>query len=145
MRLPTPLGGNDNLFVTLPTLNDTGSSAQTLFRNDLRQMGFIETPATFYPGSYSQGILGSIPITTANGTVRRMALITENRVVKPDGTAMTGWYWEIAIVDDYPAPATTRLSGENLRTQLYLATAPGNHGLFASQKRGGITRLLPTV
>ena len=117
---------------------------QTLFRNDLRQMGFVETPIFFYPGSY-QGYLGPVAINTANGLTNRMALITENRVVKPDGTPLTGWYWERAIVDDNPLPNTPRLSGGNLRTQLYFGTCPGNHNLFTSQKKGGLVHLLPTV
>ena len=117
-------------------MNDTGSDIQTIFPTDLAALGY-------YQIAY-QGHLGTVPIGTANGVVSRMRIEIEMQITKANGTAITPWFMEVAVITPVQ-PGQYRLSGSAMRDHLFFATAPGNANLFVAQKKNGITTQLPVV
>jgi hypothetical protein len=118
-------------------MNDTGSSIQTLFSTDLAALGYNEL-------TY-RGHRGIADIETANGTIRRRRIVTEMQIMKADGTTITPWFREFAVVLPPQPGIQCRLSGKAMRNHLYFATAPRNANLFVAQKKSGITTQLPVV
>jgi hypothetical protein len=117
-------------------MNDTGCDIQTLLPTDLPALGYNQL-------TY-RGHLGVKNIGTGNGVVRRRRIIIETQIVKADGTAITPWFREDAVI--LPQSGLQyRLSGSAMRNHLYFATAPGNANLFVAQKKNGITTQLPVV
>ena len=117
-------------------MNDTGCSIQTLFSTDLDALGYDE--------STYRGHKGTTDISTANGVVSRRKIAIETQIVKADGTAITPWFEQNAVI--LPQSGLQyRLSGRAIRDHLYFATAPGNANLFVAQKKNGITTQLPVV
>jgi len=117
-------------------MNDTGSDIQTIFPTDLAALGY-------YQIAY-QGHLGTVPIGTANGVVSRMRIEIEMQITKANGTAITPWFMEVAVITPVQ-PGQYRLSGSAMRDHLFFATAPGNANLFVAQKKSGIVTQLPVV
>ena len=81
-------------------------------------------------------------IATADGISHRSAIYIEMQIIKADGTAMTEWFQEQAVLS---SPVGVRLSGNAMRNHLYFATAPGNTTLYVAVKKNGITSQLPVV
>ena len=115
-------------------MNDTGSDIQTIFPTDLAALGY-------YQIAY-QGHIGMQPITTANGAVSRMMIEIEMQITKANGTAITPWFMEVAVITPVQ-PGQYRLSGSAMRDHLFFATAPRNANLFVAQKKSGIVTQLP--
>ena len=84
-------------------------------------------------------------IGTANGVVSRRRIAIETQILKADGTAITPWFWEVAVDTPLQSGMQWRLSGNAMRNHLYFATAPGNANLFVAEKKNGITTQLPVV
>jgi len=118
-------------------MNDTGSNIQTIFPTDLAVLRY--DPATY------QGNLGTLSIATAGGVVYREKIVIEMQITKADGTAITPWFRESAVVTPLQSGIQHRLSGNVMRDHLYFATAPGNANLFVAEKKNGITTQLPVV
>ena len=118
-------------------MNDTGSSIQTLLSTDLAALGY--NPLTY------RGHRGVTNLRTAGGVMRRRRIVIETQVIKADGTAITPWFRQDAVVLPRPSGIQYRLSGRAIRDHLYFATAPGNANLFVAQKKNGITTQLPVV
>src|SRR5271163_1385 len=118
-------------------MNDTGSNIQTIFPTDLAALRY--DPSTYL------GDLGMFAITTANGDAFRNRIMIEMQIIKADGTAITPWFWEVAVDTPLQSGMQWRLSGNAMRNHLYFATAPGNANLFVAEKKNGITTQLPVV
>ena len=118
-------------------MNDTGSNIQTIFSTDLTALRYDQ--ATYL------GNLGALSITTAGGVIFRDRIMIEMQITKADGTAITPWFRETAVVTPLQAGIQHRLSGNAMRDHLYFATAPGNVTLFVAEKKNGITTQLPVI
>ena len=116
--------------------NDTGFNIQTIFTTDLAALQ--HNPATYY------SLAGTININTANGLVQRSTIDIEMQIIKADGTALTGWFRERAVITP-PGGSLYRLSGSEIRNHLYFATTPGNATLYVAAKKNGIVRQLPVI
>jgi len=136
MRLPSGVGGNDNVVLPMGILNDTGSNLQTVFDIDLVLLGY--NPQTY------QGNMGQLYIQTAVGVVARQCILVEMQLRNLDGTPASDWFVENGVITPF-GPTQTRLSGSGLRSSLYFATAPGNQILYVAQKKNGIVTQLPAV
>src|SRR2546421_11430951 len=112
-------------------MNDTGCSIQPLFSADLTALGYDEL-------TY-QGHQGTTDLGTANGVISRRRIAIETQIVKADGTAMTPWFRQNAVVLPLRSGRQYRLSGRVMRDHLFFATAPRNANLFVAQKKNGIT------
>jgi hypothetical protein len=71
-------------------MNDTGSNVQTIFPTDLTALRYNQL---IYCGR-----LGMYPISTAGGVVYRRKMVVEIQILKVDGTAITTWLREAAVV-----------------------------------------------
>ena len=118
-------------------MNDTGCTLQTLFSADLTALGY--SPLTYW------GHRGTADITTGNGGIRRRVIVIETQITKADGTAITPWFTEDAMILPLQSGVQYRLSGSETRNHLFFATAPGNANLFVAQKKSGIVTQLPVV
>ncbi len=118
-------------------MNDTGSNVQTIFPTDLAALRYDQL-------TY-QGLLGPLCIGTASGVVNLEVIVIEMEIIKADGTAITPWFRENAVITPLQAGIQDRLSGNAMRNHLYFATAPGNATLFVAEKKNGITTQLPVV
>jgi hypothetical protein len=118
-------------------MNDTGSDVQTIFPTDLTALHY--NPLTY------NGHLGVFNIGTANGVALRSQITIEMQIIKADGTAITPWFREVAVITPLQPGLQYRLSGSAMRNYLYFATAPGNANLFVAEKKNGITTQLPVV
>ena len=67
------------------------------------------------------------------------------QITKADGTAITPWFIQPAVVLPLQSGVQYRLSGRAIRDHLYFATAPGHANLFVAQKKTGIVTQLPVV
>ena len=118
-------------------MNDTGSNLQTIFSTDL--------DALPYNQQTYRGYLGTFSVFTAGGVVYRERVVIEMQIIKADGTPVTPWFRETAVVAPVQQGTQYRLSGSAMRDHLYFATAPGNANLFVAEKKSGITTQLPVV
>jgi hypothetical protein len=91
-------------------MNDTGSNIQTIFPTDLAALQY--DPFTYL------GDLGIFTIGTANGDAFRNRVMIEMQIVKADGTAITPWFREVAVVTPLQPGLQYRLSGNAMRTLL---------------------------
>ncbi|KAK9334887.1 hypothetical protein V1521DRAFT_133287 [Lipomyces starkeyi] len=137
-RLPATYGGQPDIILDVSIMNDTGSDVQTIFTTDLAFLGYN-------PYSYA-GRLGGAFFSTASGGIYHERIVLEMQIAKVDGTAVSPWFEEIAVITaaqpGFPQP---RLSGNAMRTYLYFATAPGNSTLYVAQKKNGIISQLPVT
>lgn len=136
LRLPAILGGDPNLAFDVLVMNDTGSNIQSVLPTDLAALHY--NPFTYL------GNLGAFALATANGLSFRGRILIEVQIVKADGTPITPWYQEIAVITPQPV-IQYRLSGSGMRNHLYFATAPGNTILVVAEKTNGITNQLPVM
>jgi hypothetical protein len=118
-------------------MNDTGSSIQTLLSTDLAALGYNRL-------TY-RGHRGVTDLRTTNGVIRRRRIMIETQIIMEDGTAITPWFIQPAVVLPLQSGVQYRLSGRAIRDHLYFATAPGNANLFVAQKKNGIVTQLPVV
>ena len=98
----------------------------------------------YNPATY-RGPVFPLNIDTAGGQVLRMGIRIEMQVIKADGTAVTEWFKERAVITPPTAAMQYRLSGSAIRDHLYFATAPGNVMLYVAAKKNGIITQLPVV
>jgi hypothetical protein len=71
-------------------MNDTGCTTQTVFSMDLAALGYSQHT---YRGPRTL-----VPVTTGNGAVRRRKIVIESQIVKADGTAITPWFTQYAVI-----------------------------------------------
>ncbi|KAK9326561.1 hypothetical protein V1520DRAFT_329899 [Lipomyces starkeyi] len=73
-------------------------------------------------------------------------IILEMQITEADGTAISSWFEEVAVITvPEPGAPQCRLSGNAMRNFLYFATAPGNLTLYVAKKKNGIISQLPVV
>lgn len=120
--------------IIIDIANDTGSNVLSVYRSDLDQLNFN---AATYPA------LGKpMSIMTASGFIQRMALTVQLRVLDSEGLHMTDWFDEEATIVKNPLPGMQRLSGRNIRKELYFAsdrqqqlfTGISKNAIFGSMK-----------
>ncbi len=133
MRLILALGGNGTV-INVTILNDTGSTIQTVFRNDLIAMG---AHLVQYHG-YGH----IVQIGTANGNVNGRSIWVETRIM--NGTGASDWFFELGVIMPQ-GQISTRLTGSQIRNHFYFATAPGNQHLYIAEKKNGIVAQLPAI
>ncbi|WEW60146.1 hypothetical protein PRK78_005631 [Emydomyces testavorans] len=121
-----PLSNEPHRWIQASISNDTGSSQQVIFEEDLIALGW---DSVTYPGR-----LGLATVTTASGVLRRLRVLIEMQIVDSNGVAMTPWFEETAIVA-FARGSLPRLSGLRMRDHLYFATAPGNETLYVAAKK----------
>jgi hypothetical protein len=95
------------------------------------------------PQTY-QGHFGQVYIETANGIVARQGIVVEMQLRKPNWEPVSDWFAEYGVIIPHGLNHT-RLSGSELRSSLYFATAPGNQYLYVARKKNGIVSQLPVV
>ncbi|KAK9357163.1 hypothetical protein V1504DRAFT_437001 [Lipomyces starkeyi] len=111
---------------------------QTIFTTDLVLLGYN-------PHLYT-GRLGPTFLSTASGGIYRQQIILEMQITEADGTAISSWFEEVAVITvPEPGAPQCRLSGNAMRNFLYFATAPGNLTLYVAKKKHGIISQLPVV
>jgi hypothetical protein len=118
-------------------MNDTGCSIQTLLSTDLAALGYNQL-------TY-RGHRGTTELRTANGVIRRRRIVIETQIITEDGTTITPWFTQNAVILPLQSGVQYRLSGRAIRNHLYFATAPGNTNLFVAQKKNSIVTQLPVV
>jgi hypothetical protein len=118
-------------------MNDTGCNIQTLLSTDLTALGYNQL-------TY-RGHRGITELDTAGGVIRRRRIVIETQIMRADGTAITPWFRQNAVVLPLQSGIQYRLSGRAIRNHLFFATAPGNANLFVAQKKSGIVTQLPVV
>ncbi|KAK9319578.1 hypothetical protein V1517DRAFT_348948 [Lipomyces orientalis] len=137
-RLPAVYGGQANIILDVSIANDTGSDRQTIFATDL---AFLD----YNPYTYT-GRLGPIFMSTASGGIYRKQIFIEMQISRADGTAVSPWFAEIAVITPaQPGVPQYRLSGNAMRNFLYFATSPGNTTLYVAEKKNGIISQLPVI
>lgn len=119
-------------------LNDTGSNVFSLTYTEAQALGY--NPNTS-PTSQTQ-------LSTAGGLIRRETIVVLLQVIAYDGAPLTGWFREVAILNN-PVFAgqqhLTRYSGRNVRSELFFATAPGDPFLHVSRTKTGLISLLSNI
>ena len=134
MRLISELGGSNGKQITKLVLNDTGSSLQTVFIRDIKEM---TNGISQYWGKGED-----MTVRTANGLVSRPTVLIEVRLLKCNGEVFSNWIREWGSITPDGDPYS-RLSGRGIREQLFFATAPGNHWLYVSETKSGLMSQLP--
>jgi hypothetical protein len=107
--LPQFYGGN-GLFIFVRVLSDTGSDLMTLFYNEAFDLGW---QAALFPS-------GQILVMSVDGVVQRESISVMARVL---GFVLSNWFVEDVVLRNYTG-VESRLSGNNVRNQLYFGTAP---------------------
>jgi hypothetical protein len=137
-RLISEYGGDPNMTINVSIANDTGSTRQTIFTTDLTNL--------HYDRNTYRGRRGNTTVATANGLVDRERIVIEIQLLTADGTALSPWFREVALIKSIaPGVPSVRLSGNAMRDYLYFATAPGNTTLYVAKKKNGLVTQLPIV
>lgn len=137
-RLIAAFGGDPNTTINVSIGNDTGSNTQTIFTTDLVNLNHNRN--TYF------GHVGFVSVGTANGVMHREQIQIEIQLISANGTAVSPWFREWALVTPFqPGGTQCRLSGNAMRNHLFFATAPGNTTLFVVEKKNGIVTQLPVV
>ncbi|KAK9428574.1 hypothetical protein V1505DRAFT_204578 [Lipomyces doorenjongii] len=111
-RLPAAYGGQPNIILDVSIMNDTGSDVQTIFTTDLALL-------SYNPYSYA-GRLGGAFFSTASGGIYRERIVLEMQITKADGTAVSPWFEEIAVITaSQPGVPQSRLSGNAMYLPLF--------------------------
>jgi hypothetical protein len=116
--LPQNYGGHGSP-VVVRALNDTGSDTMTLFYQEAINMGWQPNvfPATL------------IQINSADGLTLQESIQVFAQVCDYNGSPLTEWFAEQVVIR-YFTGVEARLSGSNVRNQLYIGTAPGLRNLY---------------
>lgn len=121
--------------INITMLNDTGSTAQSVFDSDVLELGLPNNYVGYGPETL---------VTTANGVVPRRRIAVEVQLLTPQGGIASDWIREYGVLTP-STPGSVRLSGSGIRGALYFATAPGNEYLYVAAKKNGIIDQLPVV
>ncbi|KAK2812777.1 hypothetical protein FQN50_001106 [Emmonsiellopsis sp. PD_5] len=121
--------------IDVTMLNDTGSTAHTIFDTDVIALGI--------PANYA-GYGPLVQLATANGPVYRRYIAIQIQLLDPNGIPASDWMDEDGVVTPL-TPGAVALSGNGIRRALYFATAPGNDQLYVAVKKNGLVKQLPTV
>jgi hypothetical protein len=119
-----------DLYLTTSMLNDTGSTALSLFYTEAAALGYD-------PNVH---ITRQVNVLTAAGYVQPEFLEVEIQVINYNGAPLTRWFRENAVLVQHTG-SEARLSGSNVRSYLYFATTPrdSNQFLHVSRTKTGLT------
>jgi hypothetical protein len=131
--LPQNYGGHGPP-VVIRALNDTGSDIMTLFYHEAMNMGW---QPNVFPATPTQ-------ITSASGSTLQESIWVFAQVCDYNGSPLTGWFAE-RVVLRYFTGAEARLSGANVRNQLYIGTAPRLQNLYVARTKTHLSRILPSL
>jgi hypothetical protein len=135
--VPAEVGGDDDHYIRVPVLNDTGSSNQTLYSSDLERLNFDVHTFKQRGGEY-----GNVTSSTSNGIVTRQFIKIQMRVVDTQGLALTEWFLtKVALRAEHPG-RKLRLSGREVRQHLFFATPAGNSALFVAKDKAALMSIL---
>lgn len=90
--------------------NDTGSNLLSVYRSDLEALNYE---------AYQPKDEESITVTTAMGPAERIKLTVQFKVIGNQGYGMTRWFDDEAIILEEAVDGLERLSGKNIRTELF--------------------------
>jgi len=131
--LPQNYGGHGPPMI-VRALNDTGSDIMTLFYQEAINMGWQPNvfPAT------------PIQINSADGLTLQESIWVFAQICDYNGSPLTEWFAERVVLRHFTG-AEARLSGGNVRNQLYIGTAPGLQNLYVAQTKTHLSRILPSL
>src|ERR1700722_3431973 len=135
MRILLPqIYGGSGPPVIVRALNDTGSNIMTLFYQEAINMGWQPNvfPAT------------PIQITSAGGSTLEEAIRVFAQVCDYNGSPLTEWFAERVVLRRFTG-VEARLSGSNVRNQLYIGTAPRLQNLYVARTKTHLSRILPNL
>lgn len=133
MRILLPYGGH-GYPVVVRALNDTGSSIMTLFYHEAINMGWQRD---VFPATLTQ-------ITSADGSTLQESIWVFAQVCDYNGSPLTEWFTEEVVLRHYTG-VEARLSGSNVRNQLYIGTAPRLQNLYMARTKTRLSRILPSL
>ena len=133
ITLPQVYGGN-GLTMVVRALNDTGSDIMTLFYDEATNMGW---QPNMFPAQLLQ-------INSADGLTLQESIYVFAQVCDYNGSPLTEWFPE-PVVLRHDTGVEIRLSGSNVRNQLYFGTAPRLQNLYVAQNKTHLSRILPSL
>jgi hypothetical protein len=134
MRIILPLAyGGHWPPVVVRALNDTGSDIMTLFYQEAINLGW-------QPDIFAT----QIQINSADGLTLQESIYVLAQVCDYNGSPLTEWFPEQVVLRNFTG-AEVRLSGSNVRNQLYFGTAPRLRNLYAAQNKTQLSRILPSL
>lgn len=131
--LPPNYGGY-GLSLVVRALNDTGSDIMTLFYHEAINMGW---QPNVFPST-------PVQITSANGSALLESIEVLAQVCDYNGSPLTDWFPE-PVVLRHSTGVEARLSGSNVRNQLYIGTAPRLRNLYVARTKTRLSRILPNL
>jgi hypothetical protein len=131
--LPQHYGGQGPPMV-VQALNDTGSDIMTLFYHEAINMGW---QPNVFPST-------PVQITSANGSALLESIEVLAQVCDYNGSPLTDWFPE-PVVLRHSTGVEARLSGSNVRNQLYIGTAPRLQNLYVARTKTHLSRILPNL
>ena len=82
-----------------------------------------------------------IQITSADGSTLHESIHVFAQVSDYNGSLLTEWFPERVVLRHFTG-AEARLSGANVRNQLYIGTAPGLQNLYVARTKTHLSRIL---
>ena len=95
---------SSNFTLWVSIMNDTGSNLQTIFPTDLVALGYNQL-------TY-RGYLGVFSTLAAAGVIYQERVMIEMQIIKADGTAVTPWFGETAVIYSSSAGNTISALGK---------------------------------
>jgi len=114
-------------------LNDTGSSIMTLCYNEAFDLGW--QPALF-PAQL-------VEITSTEAVTPHESISVLAQVCDYAGALLTDWFLENGVLQQFTG-AEVRLSGSEVRNQLYFDTAPRLSNLYVARTKTRLSQFFPT-
>jgi hypothetical protein len=129
-----PLQGGSGTEYAVSVLNDTGSNLLNVWDNHAASMGIDKPTYTQYRAP--------VAVDTAAGTTYRTKTKVQICVMDLTQVPLSDWFEEDCVVVPQTSPL---LSGQNMRNELYFATAKGNRELFVGKTKNSIVMALPAL
>jgi hypothetical protein len=120
--------------VVVQALNDTGSDIMTLFYHEAINMGW---QPNVFPST-------PVQITSASGPELLESIHVLAKVYDYNGSPLTEWFAERVVLRHFTG-LEARLSGSNVRDQLYIGTAPRLQNLYMARTKTHLSRILPSL
>jgi hypothetical protein len=137
-RILVEVGGDDDLHIQVLVLKDTGATNQSLYMSDLERLNFDIHAFKKHHGKY-----GDVRSQTADGSVVvRQYVVIQMRVVNQQDIALTEWFWIKMAINKPHAGFQLRLSGREVRHQLFFATLADNSALFVARDKTALMSIL---
>lgn len=86
----------------------------------------------------------SIQITSPDGLTLQESIWVFAQVCDYNGSPLTEWFTEQVVLRHFTG-VEARLSGSNVRNQLYIGTAPRLRNLYVARTKTHLSRILPSL